>query len=369
MVLPAPADVPPIVFPVAPLVLVTPTVFGRGAVPPTSAPIRLPCTRIPEALLKMKTPLPIFPEMTFLAPAVVPPTELLDAVGPMATPELPLPSAADPAAFVPMKLPCTRLANVLLMIATPASELAEMRFDAAAAVPPIRAFNAPSTTTPLFEFPAPALPVIDVPIKFRSTIALDAFIEIDMPLPENRFITSPLIVVPGAVTISPSAEGAFNPFTSMIGLPAKPGWVVPSMVTESVIAGSSENTSNVCWPPPPMLKVIRSAPALAFASMIACLNDGRPRLSLVVLTTIVIAGAVITTDGEISLRRRITRSLCASALRRIGSTAIGSPSTSSDSLITANRYFWKSGAWRATSCNWCAFESITTRLSVRILEL
>jgi hypothetical protein len=54
----------------------------------------------------------------------------------------------------------------------------------------------------------------------------------------------------------------------MIGVPAKPGCVVPSIVTCCVIAGRSK--TEISWKPEgEMLKLIVSAPANAFASSIA----------------------------------------------------------------------------------------------------
>src|SRR5437879_13373032 len=83
----------------------------------------------------------------------------------------------------------------------------------------------------------------------------------------------------------------------MIGLPEKPGWVVPSMVTASVISGRAEAGVIVCGPPEGMLKLIVSAPTFRLASIIACLNDPGP-LSLVLLT---IMGA--DRGGETSVTR------------------------------------------------------------------
>ena len=60
-------------------------------------------------------------------------------------------------------------------------------------------------------------------------------------------------------------------------------WVVPSMITASVITGNAEASVIVCTPPPRMLKLIVSMPAMAFALMSAWRSEPAP-LSLVLVT-------------------------------------------------------------------------------------
>jgi hypothetical protein len=77
----------------------------------------------------------------------------------------------------------------------------------------------------------------------------------------------------------------------MIGLPVKPGWVEPSIVTASEIVGKAVEGVIVWSPEPGMLKTMLSAPGWALASRIACLSEPGP-LSAVLVTTNVDAGAV-----------------------------------------------------------------------------
>ena len=69
-------------------------------------------------------------------------------------------------------------------------------------------------------------------------------------------------------------DAPFTPFTAlsptqlMIGVPA-PGWVVPSIVTGSVIVGSADSGLIVCTPVPGMSKSIDWRPEPASALRIA----------------------------------------------------------------------------------------------------
>ena len=73
----APGKVPPIVFPSAPMVTAIPTLFGMAAAPLASVPMKLPSTELPDApASEIKTPLPLFPEMTLPSPGAVPPMKL-----------------------------------------------------------------------------------------------------------------------------------------------------------------------------------------------------------------------------------------------------------------------------------------------------
>ena len=74
-------------------------------------------------------------EMRFLAAAVVPPIVLL--ADPLSTTPLALGTLAVPLAFVPMKFPWTSVALLLLVSSIPAPPLPEIIFRAASAVPPI----------------------------------------------------------------------------------------------------------------------------------------------------------------------------------------------------------------------------------------
>ena len=69
------------------------------------------------------------------------------------------------------------------------------------------------------------------------------------------------------------------PFSSMIGSPAKPSCVVPSMITASVIGGRAVVGAMVCRPAPGISKMIRSGPPMLpvlFAASMASCSEMRP---------------------------------------------------------------------------------------------
>ena len=111
------------------------------------------------------TPSRAFPEMTFRAAAVVPPTVLPDAPVSILMPSSELATAPVPAALVPIRFPTTRLPVVpAVRICTPET-FPPMTLPAPAAVPPTVLFVAPlSIWTPLSAFPSAA-----VPAAFRPT--------------------------------------------------------------------------------------------------------------------------------------------------------------------------------------------------------
>ena len=78
MVLPAPALVPPMVLPAAPATISIPRVpFGNGAPPAGLRPTVLPWTTFPvEPFPEIWMPIWVLPEITFPAPAPVPPMVL-----------------------------------------------------------------------------------------------------------------------------------------------------------------------------------------------------------------------------------------------------------------------------------------------------
>ena len=91
-----------------------------------------------------------------------------------------------------------------------------------------------------------------------------------MPVWPKRVIVRPRIVVPAPpVSMSKPSKEPVPPSTRMIGGPSQPGCVVPSIATESVIVGSALPMSIWCWPDGGMLKVMTSAPELAFAFSMA----------------------------------------------------------------------------------------------------
>src|SRR5215471_5524741 len=80
----------------------------------------------------------------------------------------------------------------------------------------------------------------------------------------------------------------------MIGFPAKPGCVVPSMMTDSLIFGSAEVGEIVCGPDP-ILNAIVSCPGLLFAAMMASRKlqsaSQNPSLVSAVLVTVKVVPA------------------------------------------------------------------------------
>ena len=113
-------------------------------------------------------------------------------------------------------------------------------------------------------------------------------------------------------------------------------------MTVPVIVGSELPVVIVWTPAPAIAKLIVSEPALALASWIAARRVQLPLESAQIplpglaspvspleLTVRVSADADRTTAGVTDPERRTTRSLTPSSFNRIGSTATGSPETSS----------------------------------------
>jgi hypothetical protein len=98
-------------------------------------------------------------------------------------------------------------------------------------------------------------------------------------------MTNPRTVLPPLRIRSPEISGPANsPFSSTIGVPANPGWVVASIVTDSVIVGSAE-VGRIVSGPAGMLKVIVSRPSKAglLAVRMAWRSEPGPE-SLVLIT-------------------------------------------------------------------------------------
>src|SRR5260370_37979602 len=105
---------------------------------------------------------------------------------------------------------------------------------------------------------------------------------------------SPLTVLAPALIANPFPL-VWVASSAIIGLPAKPGWVVPSMITGSVIVGSADAGAIVCTPAPAILKAMKSGPGVAFARASAPrrvhLAASQDESSSVELTTMAFAGA------------------------------------------------------------------------------
>src|SRR4028118_614716 len=80
-----------------------------------------------------------------------------------------------------------------------------------------------------------------------------------IPLPIKPLITKPCTVLLPAATVKPFTPApALMPLSSIIGVPAYPGWVVPSIMTDWVMVGKAEEGAIVWAPPFPILKRIVS---------------------------------------------------------------------------------------------------------------
>src|SRR5436305_10496624 len=108
-----------------------------------------------------------------------------------------------------------------------------------------------------------------------------------MPV-EKRLMTKPrTVLLPASICRPLAFAPALVPFNSMIGFPAKPGCVVPSMMTGSVIAGRGEGGRIVCAPAP-ILKLIVSVPTVLLAVMIASRSEPGVGFALLPLSAVVV---------------------------------------------------------------------------------
>ena len=168
------------------------------------------------------------------------------------------------------------------------SAMPDIRLRAAAVVPPTTLLAVSILMPSVNETPLLMAPLMSVPMKLPSMMLLP-FFRMAMALLLYRLMTRPLITEFPPLTfktpVTPPEKGpVLVPSISTIGRPAKPGCVVASMVSASVISGRADAGVIVCGPEP-ILKLIVSGPTFRFASIIACLNDPGP-LSLVLLTRI-----------------------------------------------------------------------------------
>src|ERR1700728_4937856 len=90
-----------------------------------------------------------------------------------------------------------------------------------------------------------------------------------MPVPPKSLIANPTTALLLVSITRPLAEPAAAPFRSMSGLPEYPGWVVPSVVTGVVIAGSGDCNDIVRGPDPGISKLIVFGPGIIFECSIA----------------------------------------------------------------------------------------------------
>ena len=127
-----------------------------------------------------------------------------------------------------------------------------------------------------------------------------------IPALVKRLIAKARIVEPPAESVMPLTNPpAEPPSNSISGIPAKPGWVEPSMMTGKLIRGSSESGWIVCGPSLGMLKWISSGrPALGPTAFMASRSEPAPESA--VLMTIKVASKLRTSsDSRNSERDRV----------------------------------------------------------------
>src|SRR5262249_18096616 len=95
-----------------------------------------------------------------------------------------------------------------------------------------------------------------------------------MPSPPRLRIIRPRPVLLPPFRVSPAElPPALVPSRSIRGTPAKPCWVLPSMMIGPVLVGRAEARLIVCTPEPEMLKLTVSAPLWLLALVIACRSE------------------------------------------------------------------------------------------------
>ena len=123
----------------------------------------------------------------------------------------------------------------------PSTVLDEMMLRSAAVVPPIRLLVEPIRDGDADQVAAAGVPAAFVPRKLPVMTLFDDPL-IAIPSPAKRLIDEPLDRAAGAAcsqgqSACTRGRPALVPFSSMSGVPAKPGSVVPSMITASVMFG------------------------------------------------------------------------------------------------------------------------------------
>src|SRR4029450_11637376 len=106
-------------------------------------------------------------------------------------------------------------------------------------LPPMVLFDdVPLIETPVLVLPKSSVPVTSVPMKFPRTM-LFAVLFIAIPWLLKRLMTRPFTrePVPFCSILRPDPDEVVAPLSSMIGLPTKPGWDGPSVITGSRVGG------------------------------------------------------------------------------------------------------------------------------------
>ena len=181
---PAPAAVPPTSAVFAPLLKFTPErAFGSAAVPAALVPMKFPWIVVFVPPVLM--PQPSFPLITFPAPAVPPPITV--PVPPFAMPALLFGIALLPVLPVPMRFPWISVPNESFVSCTPYAP-PERTLRSANALPPMRLpvkFSTPRkrpTLTCAFAFPRSSVPDVSVPIKLPVMVLLSERTAMPWPL-------------------------------------------------------------------------------------------------------------------------------------------------------------------------------------------
>ena len=104
-------------------------------------------------------------------------------------------------------------------------------------LPSIKAL-VPHTSMPSSSFPGTSDPVPSDPIQLSEIVIKSAPLAMNTPSTSKSMILNPVTMEPSDVPLKvrPVAAVVEIPSTSMIGSPAQPGWVVPSIVVSAEMA-------------------------------------------------------------------------------------------------------------------------------------
>ncbi len=204
-------------------------------------------------------------------------------------PSPPLPTAVVPSALVPMEFRETMLPDAPTpAIRMPAPEFPEITFSAPAVWPPTTLPEPPDSMTIPSRFAAAVSPSGSRPMSLPSTVLPSERMWTPAPV-AKLLMRNPLTVLGppvGPISI-PSAPGA-APVPSISMRPPS-GSLAPSSVTASVMAGSSDPGEMTWGPDPGMLNSMVSVPLPAghaswaespLAAMIASLSVQLPLVEL-----------------------------------------------------------------------------------------
>jgi len=151
-----------------------------------------------------------------------------------------------------------------------------------AAEPPMTLLEVPLLMMTPFPLASATVPAGSVPSRLPLSVSEPAPTVSGLP---HRLIASARTVMGVNEALKQTEEKLPSRATSMSGVPANPGCVVPSIVTPSTttIVGKSDASTIECVPEPVMLKAIVCGPAALLASVMAWRSEPTP-VSAVVVT-------------------------------------------------------------------------------------